>query len=462
MIWTRLAPDWLQPDGGMPPVAVDVQWQVAESETFSRVVASGTSIASPAWGHSVHVEITGLRPDRPYWYRFRAGGELSPVGRGRTTPLAGADISAMRACFTSCQHYERGHYAAYRHMVADDPDVVLFLGDYIYEANPGAANHVRLHRNPEPVDLAGYRIRYATYKSDPLLQAAHAAAPWMTIWDDHEVANDYGHLQSEDDVDPALFLRRRMAAYQAYYEHMPLRRRALPVAEGMPIYRALDWGALAQFQLVDDRQYRSTRACDSEANGKLIPDCAERRDPARSILGAAQEEWLLDRVATSRAQWSILTQQTLFGTLHLRDTPERVPERFSRDGWDGFPATRDRIMQRWTDAKVRNPLIIGGDIHTFAAGDVLDARETVVASEFVGGSISSLGRDRAAARQVHEDNPRLALFDSSRRGYGRLDIKKARSEITFRSLVDARDPESPLAPDARFVVEDGLRGLLSA
>lgn len=460
VIWTRLAPHLLEPDGGMPPADAAVDWEVAETPDFRKPVASGTAQASPAWGHAVHVEVAGLRPARPYWYRFRAGGEISPAGQARTAPAPGAAVSRLRACFASCQHFEAGYYAAHLHMAAEAPDLILFLGDYIYEGPPGTRTAVRLHLNPEPVDLDGYRVRYATYKSDPSLQAAHAAAPWMAIWDDHEVANDYGGAQPQDDTDPAVFLRRRAAAYQAFYEHMPLRRAARPAAGGMTLYRALDWGALAQVQLIDNRQYRALRACEAAAKGKSIPDCEERRAADRSILGEAQEAWLLEALKGSRARWNVLAQQTLFGPLRLRETPEQEPALFSRDGWDGYPATRERIAARWTAAQVSNPLVLGGDIHTFAAGDVLDAAGAVVASEFVGGSISSLGREPAAAQRIHADNPRLALFDPVRRGYGRLDLADSRAEIAFRSLRDARDPQSPLAADTKFVVENGRKGLL--
>lgn len=463
VIWTRLAPLPLQPDGGMLPQSHETEWEVAHDRGFRRIAARGRVIASPAWGHSVRVEVEGLKADRPYWYRFRAGGEISPVGRARTTPRAGSRTDRMQLCFASCQNYEKGHYAAYRHMVADDPDLILFLGDYIYEGEPGSRDFIRLHQNPEPFDLDGYRIRYATYRSDPLLQTAHAAAPWMAIWDDHEVANDYGGIQPADASDPAAFPRRRAAAYQAYFEHMPLRWSAMPAIGGMPLYRGLDWGDLAQFQLLDNRQYRSLRACESDARGKLIPDCADRSDPARTMLGAEQERWLMDRLSSADGSWNLLVQQTMFGPFRMRSTPEGAADRYSRDGWDGAPATRDRIARRWIDAKVRNPLILGGDIHTFAAGDVQHPEDgSIVASEFVGSSISSLGKSAETDRINRTDNPRLAVFDSSRRGYGRVDLTRDRAEITFRVVANALDVDSPLAPDMRFVVEDRRPGLIRA
>ncbi|MBU2417551.1 MAG: alkaline phosphatase D family protein, partial [Alphaproteobacteria bacterium] len=351
----------------------------------------------------------------------------------------------------------------YRHLVEEDPDLILFLGDYIYEGDPGSRQSVRLHQNPEPMDIGGYRIRYATYKTDPLLQAAHAAAAWMVIWDDHEVVNDYG-ADSDESGDPVAFLRRRAAAYQAYFEHMPLRRRSLPVGPDMQLYRTLDWGGLSQFQLVDNRQYRQPTPCPAPgASSKLIPDCDARRDPSRSLLGQRQEAWLLDTLASSRARWNLLTQQTLFGPMNLRDPADMSQVRYSNDGWDGAPATRDRITARWAEAGTANPLVLGGDVHAFAAASVENGvGGPVVASEFVGGSITSLGMDMAVADRIKGLNPRMDLFDTSRRGYTRIDLTPARAEIAFRALDDARDLASPISTLKAWVVEDGRAGALPA
>lgn len=244
VLWTRLAPAPLQPDGGMPRRVVPVRWEVFADEHGRRPVRSGETLASPALGHSVHVEVDGLAPDRFYWFRFVADGQASAMGRTRTSPAAGAMVDRLRFCFGSCQKYENGYYGAWANAVADDPDLILFLGDYIYEADPSVGT-IRRHLNPEAVDLAGYRVRYATYRLDPQLQAAHAIAPWAVTWDDHEVANDYAGLIDQRNGDPQAFARRRAAAYQAYYEFMPLRRRSRPRGADMRLYRTLDWGRLA-------------------------------------------------------------------------------------------------------------------------------------------------------------------------------------------------------------------------
>ncbi|MEI9850802.1 MAG: alkaline phosphatase D family protein [Sphingomonas sp.] len=468
VLWTRLAPQPMEPDGGMPPVPVPVRWDVAEEAGFVRVVRSGVVSARPQLGHSVHVDVTGLRPARHYFYRFVAGGEASPVGRTRTAPAAGAAVDRLRICFGSCQKYEAGFYAAYRYMVADDPDLILFLGDYIYEDAPNPKEAVRLHSNPEPVDLAGYRMRYAGYKLDPLLQAAHQAAPWVLTWDDHEVVNDYGGARDQDNSDPAAFLRRRAAAYQAYCEHQPLRAATRLRGQEIRLYRTLDWGGLAQFQILDDRQYRGAPACQppglAEAHLKyrsLIDACADLGDPGRTMLGDRQERWLMDRLGTSRAQWNILAQQTLMRQQARIDPahPERG-DRYSADTWSGYPAARDRIFRRWAEAGTPNPLALGGDIHAFAAADIRDPARpdgAPIAAEFVGGSISSLLRD-ASFKQLAEANG-LGFAEDAKRGYGRVDLTAAGGTLTFRGLADSRREDSGIADIARFALEPGRPGL---
>jgi alkaline phosphatase D len=455
VLWTRLAPRPLQPDGGMGRAPVEVRWQVADDPELRRVVRSGSVRAVSEAGHSVHVEVAGLRPDREYWYRFTAGGHASPVGRTRTAPARGAEVGRLRLAYGSCQKYEAGFWGAYDHLVADEPDLVLFLGDYIYEQAP-TANGVRRHPNPEPMDLAGYRVRYGAYKSDPKLQAAHAAAPWMVVWDDHEVENDYGGDQDRANTDPAAFLRRRAAAYQAYYEHMPLRRRSIPVGPRMLLHRSLDWGRLAQLQLIDTRQHRPHRTCDAQSDGKAIPDCPERTDPARSLLGAAQERWLMQTLASSGARWNLLAQQYLMGEV---ERPRPDGRLYSNDGWSGYAQTRRRILEQWRDARVSNPVVLGGDIHCFIAGDLALERGKPIASEFVGGSISSLGATNADMQRFKAANPNLKFTEGEHRGYGRVDITPSGCDVTFRAVESALVPTSPVQDLARFHLEAGRPGL---
>lgn len=467
ILWTRLAPEPLQADGGMQPKPVPVRWEVATDEHFTRLAASGTVRATPDWGHSVHVEVTGLQPARPYWYRFIANGETSPVGRTRTAPAKGAAVDRLRLCFGSCQKYEAGFYAGWRHIVAEEPDLILFLGDYIYEGDPNPKEAVRLHQNPEPRDLAGYRIRYATYKSDPLLQSAHHAAPWVVTWDDHEVANDYADALDEKNSDPATFLKRRAAAYQAYYEHLPLRASMRPRGPDATLYRTLDWGRLAQFQIVDDRQYRGPRACQPpgliEAHRpyeSLVAPCPDLMDPSRTMLGARQEAWLMEKLGDTRAQWNLLAQQTLMHQALRGDPAHPEGLRVPADNWSGYPAARDRIVRRWAEARTNNPIALGGDIHAFVAADLTHPDRPdgpPVAAEFVGGSITSLYHD--ANYQALARINGLTFAENEVRGYGRVDLTPRGADVAFRGLTDARREDSGIADLARFTVEDGHPGL---
>ena len=469
VLWTRLAPRPLEPHGGMPPKRVAVRWDVAEDERFTRIARSGTAFADTAAAHAVHVEVSGLRPGRRYFYRFIAGGEASPVGRTRTAPARHADVAALRFCFGSCQKYEAGHYAAWTHVAAADPELIVFLGDYIYETPP-TDDGVRRHVNPEPVDLEGYRLRYASYKLDPLLQAAHATAPWISTWDDHEVANDYADALDQKNGDPVAFLRRRAAAYQAYWEHLPLRAAAHPSGPSARLYHTLDWGGLAQFQIIDDRQYRGARACQPPG---LLPahkqylvnvlDCPDRHDPARTMLGAAQERWLLDQLGTTRARWNLLAQQTLMAPFAQIDDkhPERGATLHAADRWEGYPAARDRIFRRWAEAKTPNPIVLSGDIHAFAAADIRHPDRpdgAPIAAEFVGGSITSLYH-HAQFREEAQSAPGFRYAENEVRGFGQVELTRGAASVQFRGLADARDPESSVSTIARFEVEAGRAGI---
>ena len=285
----------------------------------------------------------------------------------------------------------------------------------------------------------------------------------MVIWDDHEVSNDYSGDRAADQNnsmggDPSVFLRRRAAAYQVYFESMPLRRRAQPVGPDMLLYRALNWGRLAQFQFLDNRQHRSPRPCipASAGAGKPIPDCGERRSTDRSMLGSPQERWLLETLSHSRARWNVLAQQTLFAPAQGRDPDNPAEVSYSSDGWDGAPASRDRIIARWRDARVSNPVVLGGDIHAFAAADVRAREgEPVAAPVFVGSSISSLGFSRAASAPVLARNPDLKQFDGEKRGYGLVDIRRDATTVTFRTVADARREDLPVSTLVTYAVENG-------
>jgi len=279
VLWTRLAPDPLN-GGGMPAQPVPVKWEVATDDRMQKVVAKGTAMAEPAWGHSVHVEVSGLKPARWYWYRFTVDAGSSSIGRTRTAPETSARNDQFRFAFASCQHYETGFYAAYRHMSDEDLDLVIHLGDYIYEGRP-VDGRVRKHNSPEIKSLDDYRNRYALYKSDPLLRRAHESFPWALVWDDHEVDNNYAGLIAEDNAPVEEFAARRARAYQVYYEHMPLRKSVLRGGGGVEIYRRLTYGNLAGIYMLDTRQYRTDQPC---GDGRK-PACPESLDERGSGAG---------------------------------------------------------------------------------------------------------------------------------------------------------------------------------
>ncbi|MGZ5129740.1 MAG: alkaline phosphatase D family protein [Caldimonas sp.] len=456
VLWTRLNGDGLQE-------RETVRWEMAADEKFQRIVARGEEIAEAAWAHSVHAEPAGLEPARWYWYRFSALGEQSPVGRTRTAPAADAQAT-LRFAIASCQRYDVGHYAAWRHVAAEDLDLVVFLGDYIYEtaSRPDA---IRRHEGGVARTLAEYRARYATYKSDPLLQAAHRAAPWLLVWDDHEVANDYANLQGEDLA--ADFPARRAAAYQAYWEHMPFPKSARPRGPDMRIVGRLDWGSLARIHLVDDRQYRDVQACSKPGRGGsntvALADCPGLVDPRRSLLGFEQERWLADGWDLTRP-WNLLAQQTLMARFSWQDPAQGG--RYWNDGWNGYAASRNRLLGVVAEKKVPGVVVLGGDVHSNYVADLKadfdDPRSPVVASEFCGTSITSLSLAQSRVDAALPFNPHIHLGRSDQRGYMSFELDPKQLRVRLQTVDRPLDPASGITTTARFVVDPSQPGPIEA
>jgi alkaline phosphatase D len=382
---------------------------------------------------------------------------MSATGRTRTAPATDSAVQRLRFAFASCQQYEQGFYAAYRHMAREELDFVVFLGDYIYESSWGR-NHVRKHLAGEPRSLEDYRNRYALYKSDPDLQRMHAAAPWVLTWDDHEVQNDYANDQSQDlDLD---FLVRRAAAYQAYYEHMPLSLRSLPQGSAALVYDSYAFGNLANFFVLDDRQYRSHQACPRTDRGgsNVVADCAERTEPARSMLGPAQESWLRDGLARTRTRWNVLAQQTLMAQNDRMAGPNQS---FWTDGWDGYPAARARLLKAVADSRAANPLVISGDVHCTWVADLKvdydDAQSPVVATELCGTSITSQGPTPKQIAATLTENPHIRYGNGSH-GYMMIELTPRRCIATVRGLASEKLVDSTVSTIATFAVDDGRPG----
>jgi alkaline phosphatase D len=466
VLWTRLAPQPAAPGGGLGPETIPVAWEIARDEKMKSIAASGTAYASVEWAHSVHVEAAGLEANRDYWYRFTAGDARSPVGRTRTAPGFTAQPKRLKFAFATCQHYEQGYFGAYRHMVADDPDLILFLGDYIYESSWGQAL-VRKHNGPEPMTLQDYRIRYGLYKADADLQAGHAACPWIVTWDDHEVENDYANERSENLDHPEWFLARRAAAYKAFYEHLPMRREMVPHGPHARIYTRAAFGSLANFFVLDDRQYRAPQVCPRPGRGGSntldVAECPEFFNPEREMLGRAQSQWLNAGFAQSRAKWNILAQQTPMTQFDQKPGPGRAAW---TDGWDGYPAARKRVFDSIVANKLANPVVIGGDVHSFNVNDLkLDfdnPASAVIATEFVGTSVTSQAWSMERVRPMLADNPHMKFVESGFRGYVRVELSAAQMKTDLRAMESVAKPDAACSTLASFVVEDGKAGAQKA
>jgi alkaline phosphatase D len=456
VLWTRLT-------GAGLPDEVEVKWELSRDEAFTQIAARGVETAQAAWAYSVHAEPRGLEPGRRYWYRFTALGQQSPAGRTATAPAADS-TATLKFAIASCQRWDAGHFAAWRHMAQEDLDLVMFLGDYIYEysSRPDA---IRRHEGTVANTLDSYRARYATYKSDPALQAAHASAPWLMVWDDHEVDNDYANLQSQSLE--ANFERRRAAAYQAYWEHMPFPKSARPRGADMRITGRLDWGTLARIHLLDDRQYRDPLACPKPgragSNTLMQKACAELTDPKRTLLGMDQERWLAD--AWDRARpWNLLAQQTLMARYSWRD-PSSGDGMYWTDGWDGYAPARNRLLSTVAEKKLKGVVVLGGDVHTNYVANLKanfdDDKSPVVATEFCGTSITSTSLPQDRIDGARRFNPHVLYGRGDQRGYMRFALDAQQLKVQLRVVDDAMNINSNISTAAQFRVEAAQPGAMA-
>jgi alkaline phosphatase D len=450
VLWTRLAPDALAADGlgGMPDTPVDVRWVVRARGT-SNVLREGVATAEPKHAHAVHAEVDGLEPATAYDYAFTVGPHTSVTGTFATLPDGSPERFALAV--VNCQWFETGAYAAYHHLVDEPVDLVLHLGDYIYEY-PGATEGARTTAPDHVLEtLADYRLRYASYRLDPDLQAAHARFPFAVTWDDHEVANNYmGDVVS--DLDPAAAKARKAAAYQAWWEHLPVRLDP-PDGPDLAVYQAFDVGDLARIYVLDQRQYSDVPPCRDDPGAQSdFGDCAARTDDAdRTRLGAEQEAWFAKATESSRATWNLVGNPVVLAGVDGGNDADG--SKYYLDTWDGFPTARHRFIERL--AAVDNPVVLTGDYH---AGMVLDVHErpfdgdggALVATELMSPPISS----PLFAEDVSGRTPQLRQ-QLNEHGYLTVVVEPARVTAQFRVLADVADPASAISTAATWVIKAG-------
>ncbi len=458
ILWTRLAPDPLR-GGGVGEEPVEVLWEMASDRAFTTLVANGLATATAGFAHSLHIDVGNLEPNTEFFYRFRVGTFTSPVGATRTTPASRAVVSELRLAVASCQNWQAGFYNAYAHMVEEDLQLIIFVGDYIYE-NGDSGDEVRPHGSSEATDLADYRNRYALYRTDPLLQAAHAKCPWLVTWDDHEVENNYAGDADENGSRIDLFLNRRAAAYQAYYEHMPLRLPP-PDRADFDIFRQVQWGSLAKFLMLDTRQYRDDQACPPLANLPVAEQCAEMLDDTRALLGSDQLLWMTDELNRSPTTWNVLAQQVMMAPVQIPVAGTRV---VNPDQWDGYPGARRRLMNILNESGAKNPIVFTGDIHLAAVADLTSDPENssspVVATEFVCTGLTSpfppVLRDVISGTITRAPNVRYAEADP--RGYLSCTITPTEWRTEFRFVASVTEEGAPLIDGPTWSVTAGVPG----
>ena len=471
VLWTRLMAEPGSSKTQFADTDVSVKWEVADDEGFKVNRRAGQVVALAALAHSVHLELDGLQSDRWYFYRFQIGDAQSTTGRTRTLPHPEAMVQKLRVAYASCQRWEHGYFSAYDHMCQENLDMVLFLGDYIYEY-AGAANPVRLPKGGWVNSLDDYRERYALHKSEKGLQAMHAQCPWLVTWDDHEVSNDYAGLERGQSGNISFnFAAQRARAYQAFYEHMPLRASALiksieGLAQGaeLRIYGQVPYGKLANIYLLDDRQYRDKQVCnksDGHGSGFINPDqCEDWFNLKRSLLGLEQTKWLDQAFANAQKDarpWNVVAQQTIFGR---RDFRIGAGYTLWNDGWDGYSAARQQMTQSMQNKALKNPVLIGGDVHENWVGHVMaDAYKDDSAKlgvEFCGAGITarSAGNSKLPARLA--ENPHFIFADSERKGYGVVEFTAKQIQTELRVVDDVRQPQTKIETLAKFEVEAGV------
>jgi alkaline phosphatase D len=445
ILWTRVTPA----STGAP---VRVWWEIARDVAFEERVAAAEVTTDASRDFTVKVDAKGLRAGRTYYYRFFAEGRQSPVGRTKTAPVG--EVKQVRMGVASCSNYASGYFLAYRELAAADLDVVLHLGDYIYEYGGGGFGDdegvMRAHEpNTEILSLSDYRTRYAQYRRDPDLKEVHRQHPFIIVWDDHESANDAwnGGAQNHDPALEGMWAMRRANAEQAWREWQPVREQA----DGR-IWRSFAFGDLIDLVMLDTRLWGR----EEQVNGTTAQRAAER-----TLLGQDQEQWLYDNVTKSEARWFVVGQQVMMGQLKPAGRPNSAGGGtiLNGDQWDGYWAGRDRFFATVRAAQEKrdrsNLVVLTGDIHTSWAIDLTedpnnsmfydkDTGKGAVGVEFVTPGVTSPGLPFLTASitaTIYRQNPHIRWFDVVKRGYMVLDITPERVQNAWHHFDDIRDPQ---------------------
>ena len=463
VLWTRLR--ITEADAAWMAQPVNVVCELFADAALRQPLRQWRVQTDATRAHSVHVIASGLQPGRHYWYRFVCGSATSPVGHTRTSPGVNDAVDRLRIALASCQHFEQGYFVAHREMAQRDLDLVLFVGDYIYEStNPQYM--LRKHEGGVPKELGEYRERHAQYKGDADLRACHAAHPWVMTWDDHEVVNDYANDLDRNYTDPQVFLRRRAAAYQAYFEHMPVRLGPdANNASQMRIHDRMAWGRLADLWTLDCRQYRDHQACPDpmRGGGRVVVGCDALADTSRTMLGAAQEQWFTESLTRSSKRWKLVAQSTQMSSSGI-NTP--LGRSAFTDGWDGYPQARARLLGSVAQAGLKDVVVLGGDVHMNVAAQLRvqanDEKSPIVASELVTTSITSRGLGEKLLAQIRDSNPDILHARSDERGYTLLEVKPQGIRAQFRTTPNPAKADGVLSTQAQFRIQAGVAGVQKA
>lgn len=473
ILWTRVTP-------ADASSAVRVDWLVAEDPGLQNVVRSGRTLATAARDHTVKLDVAGLQAGRSYYYRFTASGVQSPVGRTRTLPT---DTQHLRLAVASCANHAAGYFNAYRRIAERvDLDLVLHLGDYLYEYGRGEYGDVRpTEPATEILTLTDYRTRHAQYKTDPDLQEVHRQHAFVCIWDDHETADDAWKrgARNHDPATEGRWALRRQSALQAYYEWMPVREPADPVRA----QRSFRLGALAEITMLEERLSGRSKQLPARIPvpglGQGFTATGAFLDPERSLLGSEQEAWLARTLAASPARWKLIGQGVMFAQLKAlgRSNAEGGGLFVNPDQWDGYPPCRDRVFDM-IDAAGGNVVVLTGDIHSAWANDLArdpnqpdpatggyDPRSGAGsrAVEFVASSITSPGLpdpDGVFAGIIFSQNPHIKHADLDRRGYLLLDLNPDRVVGEFYVVDTVAMPSPGQSFVAAFEVQHGTHHLV--